>query len=107
MENDWDFAGGESEFRKALALDPNDASALQWFAENLDMIGGREREALSEIDQAHLLDPTSLIARRVKGSVLVAARRYDDALTVCQQLLVENPTYTLAHDCLDYAYWGR
>jgi len=107
MEYDWDFAGGETEFRKALALDPNDATAHQWFAENLGMIGGRERDALWEIDQAHLLDPTSPIIRRVKGSVLVAARRYDDALAVCQQLLVENPTYILAHDCLGYAYWGK
>lgn len=107
MEYDWDFTGGEAEFRKALALDPNDATAHQWFAENLGSIGGREREALSEIDQAHLLDPTSLIIRRVKGSVLVAGRRYDDAITVCKQLLVENPNYILAHDCLGYAYWGK
>ena len=107
MEYDWDFAGGEAEFRKALALDPNDATAHQWFAENLGMIVGREHEALAEIDQAHLLDPTSLVIRRVKGSVLVAARRYDDAIAVCQQLLVENPTYNLAHDCLGYAYWGK
>src|SRR5579863_3840351 len=107
MEYDWDFSGGEAEFRKALALDPNDATAHQWFAENLGMLGGREQEALEEIDQAHLLDPTSLIIRRVNGSVLVAARRYDDAITVCQQLLVENPTYNLAHDCLGYAYWGK
>ena len=107
MEYDWDFAGGEAEFRKALALDPNDATAHQWFAENLGMIGGRERDALSEIDQANLLDPTSLIIRRVKGSVLVAARRYDDAITVCRELLQQNPTYILAHDCLGYAYWGK
>ena len=107
MEYDWDFAGGEAEFRKALALDPNDATAHQWFAENLGMIGGREQEALSEIDQAHLLDPTSLIIRRVKGSVLIAARRYDDAITVCRELLQQNPTFILAHDCLGYAYWGK
>ena len=93
MEFDWDFAGGEDEFRKAIALDPNDATAHQWFAENLGMLGGREQEALKEIDQAHLLDPTSLIIRRVKGSVLVSARRYDDAIAVCRQLLDENPTY--------------
>jgi TolB-like protein len=107
MAYEWDFAGGEAEFRKALALDPNDATAHQWLAENLGMIGGREKEALFEIDRAHLLDPTSPVILRVKGSVLVAARRYDDAITVCQQLLVENPTYNLAHDCLAYAYWGK
>jgi TolB-like protein/Tfp pilus assembly protein PilF len=107
MAYEWDFAGGEAEFKKALALDPNDATAHQWYAENLGMIGGREKEALSEIDRAHLLDPTSPVILRVKGSILVAARRYDDAITVCQQLLVENPTYNLAHDCLAYAYWGK
>lgn len=107
MEFDWDFAGGEDEFRKAIALDPYDATAHQWFAENLGMLGGREQEALEEIDQAHLLDPTSLIIRRVKGSVLVAARRYDDAIAVCRQFLGENPTFNLAHDCLGYAYWGK
>jgi TolB-like protein len=107
MEYDWDFADGEAEFKKAFALDPNDATAHQWFAENLGMIGGREWDALREIDLAHLLDPTSLMIRRVKGSVLVAARRYDDAIADCRQLLVENPTYNLAHDCLAYAYWGK
>ena len=107
----WNLTGilrvAKTEFRKAIALDPNDATAHQWFAENLGMLGGREQEALKEIDQAHLLDPTSPMIRRVKGSVLVAARRYDDAIAVCQHLLVENPTYNLAHDCLGYAYWGK
>lgn len=107
MEYDWDFTDGEAEFKKAFALDPNDATAHQWFAESLGMIGGRERDALSEIDLAHLLDPTSLMILRVKGSVDVAARHYDDAIAVCRQLLVENPTYNLAHDCLAYAYWGK
>ena len=33
MEFSWDFAGGEAEFRKALELDPSDATAHQWFSE--------------------------------------------------------------------------
>jgi adenylate cyclase len=107
MEYDWDFADGEAEFRKSFALDANDATAHQWFAESLGMLGGREQEALKEIDLAHQLDPTSLVIRRVKGSVYVAARRYDDAIAVCQQLLVESPAFNLAHDCLGYAYWGK
>ncbi len=107
MEYDWDFVGGEGEFKKAIELDPNDATAHQWYAENLGMLGGREQESLREIDLAHLLDPTSLIIRRVKGSVLVAARRYDEAIAICQQLLDENPTFNLARDCLGWAYWGK
>jgi TolB-like protein/Tfp pilus assembly protein PilF len=107
MAYDWDFAGGEAEFKKAIELDPNDATAHQWYAENLGMLGGRDQEALHEIDLAHLLDPTSLIILRVKGSVLVAARRYDEAIAVCQQVLDENPTFNLARDCLSYGYWGK
>lgn len=48
MGYDRDFSGGEAEFRKALALDPNDATTHQWLAENLGMIGGSERVDLSE-----------------------------------------------------------
>src|SRR5262249_683351 len=32
MQYDWDFAGGEAEFKKAFQLDPNDATAHQWYA---------------------------------------------------------------------------
>jgi TolB-like protein len=107
MGYDWDFAGGEAEFKKAFELDPNDASAHQWYAENLGTVGGRQQEALAEINLAHQLDPQSLIIRRVMGSIRVSARQYDKAISVCKQLETENPTFILAHDCLPYAYWGK
>src|ERR1700688_4869511 len=31
MEYDWDFSGGEAEYKKSFELDPNDASARQWY----------------------------------------------------------------------------
>src|SRR5450432_3941367 len=36
----WDFANGEEEFRKAIQLDPSDATIHQWFAEALGQMGG-------------------------------------------------------------------
>ena len=107
MQYDWDFAGGEAEFKKAIELDPNDATAHQWYAENLGTIGGREQEALAEINRAHELDPLSPIITRVKGSVLVSARKYDDAIAVCKKLENDDPTFALVHDCLGWAYWGK
>ncbi len=107
MSYDWDFAGGEAEFKKAIDLDPNDATAHQWYAEDLSTIGGREQEALAEITRAHQLDPLSPIISRVIGSVRVSARQYDEAISVCKQLADENPTFATAHDCLAYAYWGK
>jgi len=61
MEYEWDFSGGEAEYKKALQLDPNDATAHQWYAQDLATMGGREQEALAEINRAHELDPQSLI----------------------------------------------
>jgi TolB-like protein len=107
MGYDWDFAGGEAEFRKAFELDPNDATAHQWFAENLGTLGGRQQEALAEINLAHQLDPQSLIIRRVMASIRVSGRQYDEAISVCKELETENPTFILAHDCLPYGYWGK
>ena len=51
MQYDWDFAGGEAEFKKSFELDPNDATAHQWYADDIGMIGGREQEALAEINR--------------------------------------------------------
>lgn len=107
MSYDWDFSGGEAEFKKAIELDPSDATAHQWYAEDLSTIGGREQEALAEITRAHQLDPLSPIISRVIGSVRVSARQFDEAISVCQQLANENPTFATAHDCLAYAYWGK
>ena len=61
MGYDWDFAGGEAEFKKSFELDPNDATAHQWYAEDLSFIRGRDQEALAEINLAHQLDPLSPI----------------------------------------------
>ncbi|MGH9500409.1 MAG: tetratricopeptide repeat protein [Terriglobales bacterium] len=107
MQYDWDFAGGEAEFKKAFALDPNDATAHQWYADDIGMIGGREQEAIAEVNLAHQLDPLSPIISRVTAGVFVWARRYDEAIAICQKLVNENPTFAVAHDCLAYGYWGK
>ena len=104
---EWDFAGGEAEFAKAFELDPNDATAHQWYADDLATIGGREQEALAQAKLAHQLEPLSPIISRVIGGVLVSARHYDEAITLCSRLSKENPNFAAAHDCLSYAHWGK
>jgi tetratricopeptide (TPR) repeat protein len=106
MDN-WDFVGGEAEYKKAFEIDPNDATAHQWYAQDIGFIGGREQEALAEINRAHQLDPLSPIISDVIGDVHTMARHYDDAIAVCRKLANENPTFAQAHDCLAKAYWGK
>jgi Tfp pilus assembly protein PilF len=107
MEYDWDFAGGETEYKKALQLNPNDATTHQWYGQDLATIGGREQEALAEINRAHELDQQSLIISQAMGQVHIFARQYDDAIAVCKKVADENPTFAEAHDCLLRAYRGK
>jgi len=107
MQYDWDFAGGDAEFRKAFELDPNDATAHQWYAENISFIGGREQEALAEASRAHQLDPLSPVISTTVALIHIDARHYDNAIAVCQQVANENPIFARAHFCLARAYWGK
>jgi serine/threonine protein kinase/tetratricopeptide (TPR) repeat protein len=107
MAYDWDFAGGESEYNKAFELDPNDATAHQWYAMDMSMIGGREQEALAEINRAHELDPLSPVISLDAGYLSLWARHYDEAIRICKKVANENPTFALAHNCLFFAYWAK
>jgi len=106
FEYDWDFSAAESEFKKAIELDPNDATAHQWYAEKLSQLG-RHQEATAEINRAHELDPLSPIITRVLAGTLTDAGQYDQAIAICKQLVQDNPTFPVAHDCLVWAYWGK
>jgi eukaryotic-like serine/threonine-protein kinase len=107
IKYDWDFAGGEAEYKKAFELDPNDAMAHQYYAYDIGMIGGREQEALAEINRAHQLDPLSPINSMMVGYVHIMARRYDEAIVICKKVASEDPTFARAHWCLARAYWGK
>jgi TolB-like protein/predicted Ser/Thr protein kinase len=107
MEYDWDFAGGEAEYKKAFQLDPSDATAHQWYAQDIAWIGGRPQEAMAEINRAHQLDPLSPIISLQVGQIHVIARQYDEAIAICQKLKNENPTFAVVHVCLAEAYWGK
>lgn len=107
IEADWDFIAGEAEFKKALELDPADATAHQWYAQNLALIGGREQEALAEANRAHQLDPMSPIIRESVGIVHIHARRYDDAISIFKKLASDEPTFAHVHHVAAVAYWAK
>jgi eukaryotic-like serine/threonine-protein kinase len=105
-EEDWDFAAAQGEFDKALELDPNDATAHQWYAEYLAMLG-KEHEALVEANRAHDLDPLSPMIGEEVGGIYTYARKFDEAIAVCKKVSNENPTFAFVHNCLAFAYWGK
>lgn len=89
---DYDWAGSEKEFRRAIELNPQYATAHQWYAEFLSW-QGRFDEALAESAQARLLDPLSLIIATDHVSILYYARQYESAVEQCRQVLELDPTY--------------
>jgi serine/threonine protein kinase len=107
MEYDWDFAGGEAEYKKAFQLDPNDATAHQWYAFDIGLIGGGEREASAEANRAYQLDPLSPDIGVEGGLIHIRARQYNEAIVVCKKVANENPTFAAAHICLAHANWGK
>ncbi len=76
---DWDWQTSEKEFRRAIALNPNYATAHHWYAEHLTWLG-RFDEAFRESENARQLDPLSLIIATDHGATLYFSRQYDRAI---------------------------
>jgi len=76
---DWDWQTSEKEFRRAIELNPNYATAHHWYAEHLAW-RGRFEEALRESERARQLDPLSLIIATDNGAILYYSRQYDRAI---------------------------
>lgn len=100
---DWDFAAAEREFRRGLELNPNYATAHQWYSQYLT---GRQRydEALQAIRRARALDPLAPIIATTEGGILYHARRYDEALASLRKTLAWEPGYPAALTYLAMAH---
>jgi eukaryotic-like serine/threonine-protein kinase len=107
MLYDWNFSGGEVEFRRAFELDPSDASAHQWFSETLSYIGGRAQESIDEGNQARRLDPLSPIIGFQQAQAYSIARKFDKAIELYNKLIADNPTFAIAHWGLGRSYWAE
>jgi len=75
---EWDFKGGEREFRRAIELNPNDADSHRLYGDFLTATAQFDR-ALAEKRKAEQLDSLSVITAYEVGKTLFFARRYDEA----------------------------
>jgi tetratricopeptide (TPR) repeat protein len=89
---DWDWAGAEAEYRKAIGLNPNDATSHHWYALLLQNLG-RSKEALAEIEKALALDPASPQMNANHAGIMSDMHRYDDALAELNGLIAVNPEF--------------
>jgi serine/threonine-protein kinase len=89
---DWDWAGAEAEFARAIGLNSGHAPTRQWHAM---FLASRARfdAALAEMHRALDLDPLSLVIQTGIGRILHFARRFDEALAQYDHVLRINPAF--------------
>jgi len=93
---EWDWLGAESGFKRAIELNPNYATAHQWYA--LELAGlGRTDEAIREIKRSQELDPLALIANVNAGWIFYHARQYDKAIEHDRKSLEMDSNYARGH----------
>ncbi len=94
---------GEREFRHALELNDNYASAHHWLSFHLAALG-RLDEAIAEILKADAIDPLSPIISTNVGTVYFWARQFDRAIERHLEILAREPSFWIAHWMLGLAY---
>ncbi len=106
-EYEWNLPAAEKEFREAIALNPNDVTAHQFYAEDVLEAEGRSVEAIAELRLAEQLDPSSVMTRVAVGYGFFLARDYGQALEQARKTLELEPSFPKAHQILGYAYEGK
>jgi adenylate cyclase len=81
---DWDWVGGEAQFRRAIALNPNSAVAYLAYAAHLATVR-RNDEAIAAGLRARELDPLSTRINAVLAATFYCTRRYDEAIAASQK----------------------
>jgi tetratricopeptide (TPR) repeat protein len=99
----WDVAGAEREFLRAIELDPKYVTAHHWYATFL-MIQGRYPAALEQIDLAQQLDPGSTAILADKALILFHQGDRDKAISLLKQLSESQPDFFSTHQYLSYIY---
>jgi tetratricopeptide (TPR) repeat protein len=93
---EWEFAEAESEFRKAMELDPDYPFSYHWCALLLAALG-RHDEAVELELRARELEPLSLIINKNVGTILYYAGRHDEALQEYRNALELEPNFARTH----------
>jgi len=100
---EWDWSEAERQYKRAVALNPNDVTTLSFYSFYLACMG-RFEEALDFAERARRFDPVSPDAQMNVGVILYFARRYDDAVVAITETLELAPDFGPAHVMLGRIY---
>jgi len=101
---DWNLAESNREFQRAIELNPNYATAHQWYGNGNLRVMGRFDEAIAEMKRAQELDPLSLVINSDVGLTYISARQYDQAIEQLRKTTELDQGFYYAHWNLGRAY---
>jgi tetratricopeptide (TPR) repeat protein len=100
---EWDFEAAGKEFRRAIELNPNYATAHHWYAWHLSLLG-RYDDAIAEMRTAENQDPLSLIINADLAELLLIVHFYDESIEQSRKTIEMDANFALAHIQLGQAY---
>jgi TolB-like protein/Tfp pilus assembly protein PilF len=99
---EWDLAGAAEEFKNAIALNPNYATA--YHAHSV-VLGAAKRhdESIAEARRGLEVDPLSIPVNNIVGEMLSAARQWERAIDQYRKTIELDPRVALVHENLGTA----
>ncbi len=94
---DWDWAGAEREFQRAISLNPRYATAHHWYGMSCLAPLARLDEALEEMQLAAALDPVSSIIARDLAMIHYFKRDFEAALEQCDHTIEQHPHFAATY----------
>jgi serine/threonine-protein kinase len=105
-ETEWDWAGAEREYRRAIELNPGLARAHHWYAILLIELH-RPTEGMAEIDRAVDLEPLTENLYLSQSRIYYLARQYDRALRPLRMLRELGKESVAVHELSGFVYLGK
>ncbi len=96
LDEEHDFKGAEAEFKRAIRLNPNYATAHHWYSQCLSYLG-RNLEAMAEIRRALEIDPLSPIMNNFLGELLYFTGNFQAAVEQYEKVLEISPEFYIAY----------
>ena len=103
---EYDWAGGEAEFKRAIELNPNYVDVHGAYSHIL-MGLKRPEEALAQMERALELDPLNALRQVFYGMDLEMVGRYDEAIAQFQKALAASPELSVAHHVLSATFFMK
>jgi serine/threonine-protein kinase len=103
---DWNIEGAKREYRKAIELNPNYATAHHWYALCLANQGLFD-EAIREIKRAQQLDPLSIRINQNVGYIYYLSRQYNKAIDLFKKTIEIDSTFPYGNAELGDCYFMK